>query len=297
MELRNLITFLKIVETGSFSKAAEQLLYSQSTVTVQMQQLEEELQVQLFDRIGKKVFVTQKGWELQAYAQQMAELAQKISCIGSDGQELHGELRILSFDSLMVSILPDILLEYHKRHPAVTIVVKTSDSMAETEEMLSHGEADLGFFFSKTQEQKNLISTFSRKARIVFAALPDHPLAKKKQVSLSEIAKEPLVISNKHDSFTILNMHTKSLPHELKPTFDIWNTSGAVVLVREGAGIGVFPQYLIADAESKEELCVLDVPEIEDLIVWVQALHHRHKVVTPQMEAFFSLLEEIYPFP
>ena len=71
MELRNLFTFLKIVETGSFSKAAEQLLYSQSTVTVQIQQLEEELHVQLFDRIGKKVYVTEKGQELHTYAQQM----------------------------------------------------------------------------------------------------------------------------------------------------------------------------------------------------------------------------------
>ena len=59
MELRNLITFLKIIETGSFSKAAEQLLYSQSTVTIQIQQLEEELNILLFDRIGKKVFVTE----------------------------------------------------------------------------------------------------------------------------------------------------------------------------------------------------------------------------------------------
>ena len=67
MEVRNLITFLKIIETGSFSKAAEQLTYSQSTVTVQIQQLEEEIGVQLFDRIGKKIYVTEKGHELEAY--------------------------------------------------------------------------------------------------------------------------------------------------------------------------------------------------------------------------------------
>ncbi|WP_458397817.1 LysR family transcriptional regulator [Anaerotignum sp.] len=54
MELRNLTTFLKVAETGSFSKAANALCYSQSTVTVQIQQLEEELHVQLFDRCNKK---------------------------------------------------------------------------------------------------------------------------------------------------------------------------------------------------------------------------------------------------
>ena len=84
MEVRNLITFLKIIETGSFSKAAEQLTYSQSTVTVQIQQLEEEIGVQLFDRIGKKIYVTEKGHELEAYAQQIIALTQQAAAIGGE---------------------------------------------------------------------------------------------------------------------------------------------------------------------------------------------------------------------
>ena len=71
MELRNLITFLKIIETGSFSKAAEQLLYSQSTVTIQIQQLEEELGVPLFERVGRRMVLTEAG-----------ERAQKGFCYG-----------------------------------------------------------------------------------------------------------------------------------------------------------------------------------------------------------------------
>ena len=85
MEVRNLITFLKIIETGSFSKAAEQLTYSQSTVTVQIQQLEEEIGVQLFDRIGKKIYVTEKGHELEAYAQQIIALTQQAAGAGAAG--------------------------------------------------------------------------------------------------------------------------------------------------------------------------------------------------------------------
>lgn len=295
MELRNLFTFLKIVETGSFSKAAEQLLYSQSTVTVQIQQLEEDLHVQLFDRIGKKVYVTEKGRELHTYAQQMAELSQKIFLIGSEDQELHGELCIVSIDSLMVSVLPDILLEYHKRHPKVDIVVKSADSMAEIDYMLSHNEADLGFLFLERKGQKDLLSAFSHKERIVFSAPPSHPLAEKKNISMEEIAQEKLIVSNKHASFTeILSTHAKALNQEIKPTFDIWNATGAMMMVKRGAGIGLIPYYLMADAVKKRELCTLDVPEM-DLTVWVQALYHHHKVVTPQMSAFFALLEEVYP--
>ena len=68
MEIRNLVTFLKVTELNSFSKAAEALDYSQSAVTVQIQQLERELGVRLFDRIGKNVSITQYGKDFVSYA-------------------------------------------------------------------------------------------------------------------------------------------------------------------------------------------------------------------------------------
>ena len=208
---------------------------------------------------------------------------------------MQGNLHIVSIDSLMVSVLPDILLEYHKRYPKVDIVVKSADSMAEIDYMLSHNEADLGFLFLEKKGQKDLLSAFSLKERIVFSAPPSHPLAAKKNISMEEIAQEKLIVSNKHASFTeILSTHAKALNQEIKPTFDIWNATGAMMMVKRGAGIGLIPYYLIADEVKKGELCTLDVPEM-DLTVWVQALYHHHKVVTPQMSAFFALLEEVYP--
>ena len=66
MEIRNLVTFLKVTELNSFSKAAEALDYSQSAVTVQIQQLERELGVRLFDRIGKNVSITRTSSPMPA---------------------------------------------------------------------------------------------------------------------------------------------------------------------------------------------------------------------------------------
>ena len=78
MEIRNLMTFLRVAELQNFTKAAEQLGYSQSTVTVQIQQLEQELNVKLFERVGKKISVTEKGWEVFEYAKEIRNLTQKI---------------------------------------------------------------------------------------------------------------------------------------------------------------------------------------------------------------------------
>ncbi len=295
MELRNLITFLKIVETGSFSKAAEQLRYSQSTVTVQIQQLEEELQVQLFDRIGKKVYVTEKGRELEGYAQAMTELSQKISAIGGEEQELQGTIRIAALDSLIISVLPAILREYNTRHPQVDIIVKTADNVFDAERQLSQNEVDLAFITHDKRSTKHFSKTILKETNFVFAAAPNHPLTKKQNISLAEIAENDVIITNQQFYFSDMsNEDTKTtLEYIIKPRFDIWNPSGAMELAKQDCGIALLPYYLIQDAVNKGELCVLDVPELH-FTVWLQMLQHEQKTVTPQMNAFFKLLKEIY---
>ena len=74
MELRNIKSFIKVAEFENFSKAAETLGYAQSTITTQIQLLEDELGASLFDRIGKKVFLSEKGRQFLAYANRMAKL-------------------------------------------------------------------------------------------------------------------------------------------------------------------------------------------------------------------------------
>lgn len=295
MELRNLITFLKIVETGSFSKAAEQLRYSQSTVTVQVQQLEEELHVQLFDRIGKKIYVTEKGRELETYAQKMIDLSQKISSIGGEELELQGTLRIAALDSLIIAVLPAILREFHARYPKVDIIVKTADNVFDAERQLSQNEVDLAIITHDKRSTKHFAKTILKETRFVFATSPSRPLAQKKTVTLAEIAENDVIITNQQFYFSDMSNEDtkKTLEYIIKPRFDIWNPIGAMELAKQNCGIALLPHYLIQDAVAKGELCVLNVPEL-NFTVWLQMLHHEQKAITPQMTAFCKLMKEIY---
>lgn len=295
MELRNLITFLKIVETGSFSKAAEQLRYSQSTVTVQIQQLEEELQVQLFDRIGKKVYVTEKGRELEVHAQKMIELSQKIASIGGEEQELQGTLRIAALDSLITASLPSILHEFHSRHPKVDIIVKTADNVFDAERQLSQNEVDLAIVTHDQRSTKHFVKTILKETKFVFAAAPTHPLTEKQSISLAEIAENDVIITNQQFYFSDMSNEDtkKTLDYIIKPRFDIWNPIGAMELAKQGSGIALLPHYIIRGAVEKGELRVLNVPEMT-FTVWLQMLHHEQKAITPQMNAFSRLIREIY---
>jgi len=295
MELRNLITFLKIVETGSFSKAAEQLRYSQSTVTVQIQQLEDELHVQLFDRIGKKVFVTEKGRELELHAQKMIELSQKILSIGGEEQELQGTLRVAALDSLITAALPSVLREFHARHPKVDIIVKTADNVFDAERQLSQNEVDLAIVTHDKRSTKHFVKTILKETQFVFAAAPSLPLSQKQTVTLAEIAENDVIITNQQFYFSDMSNEDtkKTLEYIIKPRFDIWNPIGAMELAKQACGIALLPYYLIHDAVEKGELCVLNVPELH-FTVWLQMLHHEQKAITPQMTAFCKLMKEMY---
>lgn len=291
MELRNLTTFLKIVETGSFTKAAEQLLYSQSAVTMQIRQLEEELNVQLFERLGKKIWVTEQGQQLAAYSKQIVKLTEEIALIGADTKELQGTLRIVSMDSLIVAVLPKLLLAYHKLHPKVSITVKGADRMTEISRMLLQNEADCAFVFMEQQGWKDLHLDFSRTERIVFCARADHPLVGRENISVEEIKRQEVILTNQDALFSeVYRLHSPVLK-EINTDLNIWNATGVLELVKLGAGVALLPHYLIASAVKRGEIAVLDVPEV-DLTVHIQSMYHPHKLVTPQMSAFFALLRE-----
>ena len=115
MEIRNLVTFLRIAELQNFSKAAEQLGYSQSAVTMQIKQLEAELGAQLFERIGKQVKLTQAGERLRPHALDIVTSVQKAVRTVREPERISGRLRIGTCESYVISRLPPVILEMSRR--------------------------------------------------------------------------------------------------------------------------------------------------------------------------------------
>ena len=109
MELRNLNTFVRAADAGSFSRAASELGYTQSTVTAQIQGLEEELGVQLFDRLPKGIALTQPGEALLEHARNLLLEAENARLAVKNQREPSGKLRIGAFSSLCTEFLPDLL--------------------------------------------------------------------------------------------------------------------------------------------------------------------------------------------
>ena len=161
MEIKNVASFVKIVEFNNFTKAAEDLGYSQAAVTAQIKSLESELGVPLFDRVGKKIFLTQAGKTFLPYAIDMLKSAEAARNSVGASEELEGELIICSASSYASEVLPRILLQYMRLHPKVRITVKVSDYVEDNTRKLAQGELD----FLVEMDEENAFPAFEAFAK------------------------------------------------------------------------------------------------------------------------------------
>ena len=121
MEIRQLYTFIRVAQLQSFSKAADSLGYSQSAVTVQIRSLEEELNTRLFDRMGKRIALTDQGRRFLSGAYNTIFEANRAKLAVLENDELRGELHIGAIDSLCASALPPVLGRFRQEHPKVRL--------------------------------------------------------------------------------------------------------------------------------------------------------------------------------
>ena len=196
MEFREIATFLQAAQLKSFSKAAKKLNYSQGTVTIQIKNLEEELGVRLFDRIGKQISLTSRGEQFYQYAVTLMKNMEEIKCSLSDSRELTGSLALGTIESLCSSLLPPILSEYHRRFPKVNVSV-VIDSPRVLLDRLNDNSLDIVYFLDKRISDPRWIKVLEEPEDIVFAASSLHPLAVRSGLKLDEIISHPFLLKEK----------------------------------------------------------------------------------------------------
>src|SRR5436305_10504034 len=125
MELRQLKTFQTVAATLSFTRSAELLDYAQSSVTAQIRSLEDELGVQLFDRLGRHIALTEAGIRLLDYAEKMLSLADEAALAVTDSAEPAGQLVIAAPETLSGYRLPPLLKQFRAKFPRVQLILRS----------------------------------------------------------------------------------------------------------------------------------------------------------------------------
>ncbi len=292
MEIRNIVTFIKASEMQSFTKTAAQLGYSQAAVTVQIKQLEDELGTQLFDRIGRSVRLTNAGEKFMPYALNLLRSVEEASNFMKVDDEPAGILRIGASSSFSAGMVPKILPGFHAKYPKIKLVIKTTDLLTQTYDLLRQNELDFTFMLDHKAIPTEFESVADRKEEVVFVAHPTNPLTKMKKVPLERILREEFIASDRGLSYgSYMEEALVERGLTFNPSVEIGSTSAIINMIAQGEGVSYLPKFLVDDPINAGDLAIIDTEDLE-IQVWTQMLRLRNKWLNPIMKVFIDYMQE-----
>ena len=238
--------FMKVCETGSFSKTAEALNYTQSGISQMMAGLEEELGVQLFARVKKGVILTDNGKRLLPYIQEMVNQKNKLRQAAFNiNNKVEGKLRIGSFTSVTAMWMPEVIHFFRENYPQVEVQI-FDGNYDEIREWIIHGQVDCGFLSSIVASNLKFYPILEDPLCAVMQK--GHPLAEKESVKLEELLEYPFIIETPGCDNDILHLLEKC---EKKPqvSYSFRDDTLIMAFVKNGLGVTV-SQNLVMKAFS-----------------------------------------------
>lgn len=292
MELRQLITFSKITQLKSFLKAAEDLGYAQSTITTQIQLLEKELGIKLFERIGRNMELTSKGLIFLEYAEKIINLSEEAKAAVADSDTPKGTLKIGVVESLCTIRLPEVLKYYHMKYPEVEVIIKIG-TCSDLHNMLRNNTVDLIFILGELIKDPDLLSCMCHEEEMALLASPLSKLKDKNNLTLKDILSEPLILTEKGCSYRGVfegMFKTENLQPHL--SLEIGSIETIKTFVKNNLGITLLPVMTAQNELDKGELVKLDLVGCEFNIM-TQVLYHKNKWLTPAMNVFIDMLKSM----
>ena len=285
MEIRNLQTFLKVAALGNFTHAGEALGYSQANISAQIKQLESEVGVPLFNRIGRGVTLTQFGETLLPYASRIVSTAEEMQTLLRPDAELTGTLRVGMVESLFDCVHAGVLSDYHRRFPRVKIAL-TVDATQTLKEKLQKGTIDLACLIDAPSAEAEWNRLYSAQTEVVVAANPSHPLAGRRSVTLSDLKGQQWVLMEESAPYSV-EFHAALDRAEvgIEPFLTMQSARAACEMVQREPVLSLLPIYTIRSAVSDGRIVVLPLRELH-LQQTVQILLHRGKAPVPQILGF-----------
>lgn len=282
MDMRNLQTFLYVAELSSFTRAAEVLSYSQSTVSFQIKQLERELNVTLFDRVNHTVTLTEKGREVLKYAQNIINVGNELERFLRDERTISGHVRIAMADSICPLFFGDKFSDFRAKYPGITLKIMTAGTK-EMLRLLNRNETDLIITLDNHTYHIEYIIAQEEKINTHFVVSSKHPLANTESLSVTELLHLPFILTEKGMSYRrIMDEMLAERSLEIVPALELGNTDQICRLVAENVGVSFLPDYATEDGVRSGKIVRLNVRDI-DIEVWRQLLHHRDKWISSAM--------------
>jgi len=291
MEVRQLQIFRTLAEELNFTRTAEKVHTVQSNVTAQIKALEEELGIPLFDRLGRRVTLTDAGRNFLPFASQaLAAMDQGQRAIET-GAEPSGPLRIGAPESVLTYRLPQVLHAFRRHFPHVELIFSPYIGTTFALE-LEAGKLDMAITMADSMPSANVKSIRLRTEQVLLLADPTHPLASMRKVKPSDLAGQNLLLTEAGCSYRKKLDRILALAN-IRPG-NITEFS-SVEAIREcislGMGLGLLPAIVVARELRQHHLKALNWAgpslDIAASIIW-----HKDKWISPAMAAFMKVVKE-----
>lgn len=290
MELRNLITFIHVAELGSFTKAAEQLGYSQSTISFQIKQLEDELHCLLFERINHTVTLTERGHELVSYAHKIRELTDDFKESLTNDETCSGHIHIVAPDSVCEDMIHSRYIDFHNKYPHISMKFTTADT-ADMFDMLDHNEADAIITLDSHSYRKDYIIAKEELLSMHFVTSPKSKFAGKRNLKMKDIINEPFILTEHGQGYRRVfdkELAKKSL--DIVPVLEIGRTDIITNLLTKSDMISYLPDFVTKQSIESGELCYLDVRDM-DFEIWKQLIYHKNKWMSKTLKTVIEYIK------
>lgn len=290
MELKNLITFIHVVELGSFTKAADQLGYSQPTISFQIKQLEDELGCLLFERINHTITLTQRGKELVSYAHKIRTLTEDFKQNLDTTEQCSGQIHIVTPDSVCEDMINANYLDFHKRFPFISLKFTTADTSVMFS-MLDHNEADVIMTLDNHVYQKDYIIAKEEALSMHFVASTASPFATKRNLHIKDIINEKFVLTEYGQGYRrVLDKELAKKSLEITPVLEIGRTDIITSVIAQSDMLSFLPDFVTKPMVDAGRLCYLDICDM-NIDIWKQLIYHKNKWMSKALTSFIEYVK------
>ena len=262
MNLQKYLAFVKTVEYGSFTRAAEALSYSQPGVSRMIADLEQELRVSLLERGKGGVRLTSDGMQLLPCAAELCAAFQKLQMqVDSINGLQSGLIRIGTFSSVAINWLPPIIKEFQKDYPNIDYELLLGD-YAELDEWVLQGRVDCSFCLLPVPSELEAI--FLERDQLMAVIPTDHPLAKREVFPLKALCEMPFLLLEKGPKTEVSVVFER---YGLTPDvrFTTWDDYAIMAMVESGLGVSILPSLILKRVPCNILIKPLDVPAYREI--------------------------------
>lgn len=289
--------FCTVAETKSFSKTSEIIHLTQPAVSLQIQALEEKYETKLFDRSSSTVALTLAGEILYKYAKEILALYSSAEkAIGKQTGILKGSLTIGAGSNIGNYILPSVITDFRNTHPKIKIYLHVGNTKRVIE-MLNSGNIDLGLVEGDISRQKITVKKLLSD-ELVLIVPPHHHWAGRREVSISELTKEPFIFreagsGTRQIMEKFFGRHGIT-PHDMKISSILGSTEAIKDAVENGLGVSIISRWAARKEHKYGTLYLLGLRE-EKMMRDFSLVTNKNSVTSNSLEEFVNFLR-VYPF-